>query len=663
MPPEMPRSLTGYIRASGLLVLLMIPLLPGWGCGVADGDIPVARRGVIDLSPADAAHIDSVRLDGEWEFYWNRLLSPRDFRGPRAPASAGFLSLPRSWKGFELDGKKLGGAGYATFRLRILPGQGRRDLTLRLGLVNSAYRLWANDELLVENGRIGKNVREELPIQSFQQAWLRIENRPIDLVLQISNYHDREGGVLSSLTLDPPSAPDAGPLKARALTLISIGSLMVMGVYHIFLYAFRTKNAAPLYFGIYCLLWMVFSLFNNANGWPVRMFIGDIPPWLLNRIDLICVVISVPVIYGFLRTLYPGEFSPRLQQAAWTAAALFLLPGLFAPTMTFTSIISLFYVICILLICYMLIMLGKAIRAKREGAFYILLGFAVLGIVSINDMLYDLQVIRSAYLMEAGMLGFIVFQACAMSLRFSRAFTSEERLSRELAEKNEVLEREIVERARLEREIVNTSEEERRRISRELHDGLCQKLTAARLHFSALMRKQGGAGRPAGELTSVSSLLEESVNQAYNLSRGLWPVEYDPHGISPSLEELTRRLSESSGIAIEFSQKRSCENCSNTALIQLYRIAQEAITNAVKHARPGRITVGLACVERTQVAMTVRDDGIGRSAATPTGGGLGISIMNHRARMIGGRLTIADADGGGTLVTCVVPCSAGAMKS
>ena len=93
-------------------------------------------------------------------------------------------------------------------------------------------------------------------------------------------------------------------------------------------------------------------------------------------------------------------------------------------------------------------------------------------------------------------------------------------------------------------------------------------------------------------------------------------------------------------------------------MIQLYRIAQEAITNAVKHARPGKITVGLECIRRKQLTLTVRDDGIGRSAAAPTGGGLGISIMSHRAGLIGGELTVVDGDGGGTLVTCVVPCGA-----
>ncbi|HTF99733.1 MAG TPA: sensor histidine kinase [Nitrospirota bacterium] len=638
-----------------IVLLLFIAVLLLSGC-FRDRDAPVAQRGVIDLSSVDMNHVASVRLDGEWEFYGNQLLAPQDFHGTRAAAPDGYAAIPGSWRGYNVNAKKLGGAGYVTYRLRIMPGKGGQDLAVHVGLVNSAYRLWADTKLIIENGEIGRTSAEEVPIQSFRQARLPITDRPVDLVLQVSNFHDREGGVLSSLELGAADKLEADLFARRSLTLISIGSLMVMGIYHVFLYTFRTRNIAPLYFGVYCLLWMIFSLTNNANGWPVRMFIGSIPAWLVNRVDLICVVISVPVIYSFLRTLYPDEFSFGLQKVTLAVAAAFLVPGLFASTLTFTSIITFFYVFCMLLICSMLVMLGRAIRAKREGAPYILLGFAVLGIVSVNDMLYDLQMIRSVYLMEAGMLAFILFQACALSVRFSRTFSAVERLSGELTDKNLVLEREIVERARLEREIVNTSEDERRRISRELHDGLCQKLTAARLHFSVVMRKLAGEGKQTGELASVSTLLEESVNQAYDLSRGLWPVEYDPHGISPSLEELTRRLSESSGVTIEFSQKRGCENCSNGALIQLYRIAQEAITNAVKHARPKKISVGLTCAERSRIVMTVLDDGIGRNVASPSTGGLGISIMNHRARMINGRLSITDAEGGGTVVTCDVPC-------
>lgn len=243
----------------------------------------------------------------------------------------------------------------------------------------------------------------------------------------------------------------------------------------------------------------------------------------------------------------------------------------------------------------------------------------------------------------------------------NRATEKLTRLFEELSEKNRSLEAEIAERKLLERQIVNIGEDERRRISHELHDGLCQQLTAARLHYSLLAEDIGGQGNhPA--LAQLSALLEAAINQAYDLSYGLWPVERDHHdavGIAPSLDGLIARLRTSSGIPIDFVMQQRCAHCTNNGgVTQLYRIAQEALTNAVKHARASRIVVKLDCEPPNLVVLRVQDNGIGRRAAPLSKGGLGMGIMAHRARIVDGHLEVQDAEGGGTLVTCVIPCPA-----
>jgi len=214
----------------------------------------------------------------------------------------------------------------------------------------------------------------------------------------------------------------------------------------------------------------------------------------------------------------------------------------------------------------------------------------------------------------------------------------------------------VAERLRLEREIVQVSEEERRRVSHDLHDGLCQLLTGARLRFSVLMRKWPKDAEGVPELAQLASLLEASVDNAYNLSRGLWPKENDSKDVFTSLEGLARRSAQVSGIPVDFRQQRPCAACTNPHVTQLHNIAQEAITNALKHARPTRITVSLDCLSRSTVTLTVRDDGIGRAAAKTTKGGMGMRIMAHRARMLGGAFRIENAEDQGTLVICSVPC-------
>lgn len=644
------------IIPSILLLAVMAVLCLCSGCRVGKTAPPLARQGVIDLSTIDLQQAGPIRLDGVWECYWKQLLAPADFKAGHLPVVSGYLTLPAAWNDTPPKAKKTEAAGYATFRLRILPGKARQGLTLQLGELNSAYRLWVNGILLVENGVVGKNAAEEIPAQGIRQTRLQSDGQPLELLLQVSNYHHRNGGVIAPIMLGASETLESAQLRQWSLALLCIGSLLVMGFYHIGLFFIRKSDRAPLYFGVYSLLWAGSSLTSNATDWAVNLLVPHYPAALLNRFDLLCFVLSLPIGYNFFRTLYPDEFSRLLQQIILVLALLYTGLGLLLPTMVFTSIIPAFYLFAMVMILYCLAMLFRAMGSNREAASLILAGFMVMGATGINDMLYDLQMIQSVYLIHIGMFVFIFFQAIALSIRFSRSFHAVEQLSCELSGKNRDLEDEMAERTRLEREIVNISEEERRSISHQLHDGLCQLLTGVRLHFSSLRRQLSDADRQKPEVAEVSSLLEESVNHAYDLSRGLWPVEHDSNALSPSLEELTRRLAESSGIVIEFNQQRGCRVCTNKGVTQLYRIAQEALTNAVKHARAGRIAVALQCQNRGELTLTVQDDGIGRDLAERTKGGLGMGIMQHRARLINAHLTVADAAGGGTLVSCTIPC-------
>lgn len=643
------------MRRPFLLPLLALLLLLG-GCREDQSPPRHAHQGVLDLGGYDLETQGPVNLDGEWDFYWQQLLTPTDFSGTHPPLPPAFLDLPRAWNGFLLRGETLGGPGFATFRLRVLPGPGETALALRLVDLHSAYRLWGNGQLLVAGGVVGRSAAEEVTDQAIRLPQLSGIGQPIELVLQVSNYHYREGGVVAAIELGPARQLVAKQERQWGVALFCIGSLLVMGIYHIVLFCLRRTNMAPLYFGIYCLLWLGYSLTSNSSGWVARLFVDTLPPWLEHRLDMLCFVISVPVGYSFFRTLYPREFSRRLQQLTWLMALLFTTLGVALSSLAFTTVIPAYYLYAMLMILLSLAMLLRAVRHRREGAGFILLGFLILGVTGINDMLYDLQLLRSTYLIHIGMFVFILCQALALAARFSRAFAAVEQLSGELSEKNLALEEEIVARARLEQEIVTVSEDERRRISHDLHDGLCQQLTGARLHFSVLERKLAAGGQSLPELRQVSTLLAESVNHAYDLSRGLWPVEHDQRGGCPSLEELTRRLGESGGIAVEYSRQIGCGRCGSRVMIQLYRIAQEAITNAVKHARASRIVVALDCHDRKGMVLRVRDNGVGRATAVAGKGGLGLGIMAYRARVIGGTLTVADVAEGGTEVICRVPC-------
>ncbi len=214
----------------------------------------------------------------------------------------------------------------------------------------------------------------------------------------------------------------------------------------------------------------------------------------------------------------------------------------------------------------------------------------------------------------------------------------------------------VAERHRLEDEITRVSDDEQRRIGSELHDGLCQQLTAALLECTAIgntLASHGSAETVA--VRHLGGVLEDCIGSAYDAAKGLCPVELDPESLVPALQRLGKKLPDG-GISCEVRQKGETPGLSPQAVHHLYRIAREAVTNAVKHARCRRIEVELHTTAET-CTLRVVDDGQGqRPGEGHRSGGMGTQIMNYRAKAMGGNLRVDHPDTGGTIVMCQVPC-------
>ena len=169
--------------------------------------------------------------------------------------------------------------------------------------------------------------------------------------------------------------------------------------------------------------------------------------------------------------------------------------------------------------CYV-VLLTICFRRGHTGSLFLLIGSIVIGLVAINDIFCHIGMINSIFLIQEGTFAFALSQAFALAQRFSNAFTKVEFLSKDLEDKNAALETEMEERNRLEQEIIKVSEEERRCLSHDLHDGLCQHLAVARLRCSVLALEPGMEPEALSNLTDLSALLNESVSLAYDLSRG-----------------------------------------------------------------------------------------------------------------------------------------------
>ncbi len=221
--------------------------------------------------------------------------------------------------------------------------------------------------------------------------------------------------------------------------------------------------------------------------------------------------------------------------------------------------------------------------------------------------------------------------------------------------------RDITERRRLEKEILRVTEQERRRIGQDLHDGLGQMLTGIGLLSQNLARQLEQAGMDAAEdAAEITDLIREADQYARDLARGLTPVDLDASGLSAALRRLVANAERLFDIDSEYEEVGSPEIHNSTAATHLYRIAQEAVSNAFRHGEADHVKISLAAGPE-QVRLRIHDDGIGFSETDHDGAGMGVRIMNYRARIIGGTLEINSNLGDGTVVTCTVPRTASAM--
>jgi PAS domain S-box-containing protein len=223
----------------------------------------------------------------------------------------------------------------------------------------------------------------------------------------------------------------------------------------------------------------------------------------------------------------------------------------------------------------------------------------------------------------------------------------------ELSAANKELEDEIARRKGLEGEILEISDREQQRLGQELHDGLCQHLTAvAFMARSVALRLRNHRVIEVNDIEKIAQLVNNAATDTRNFSRALHRVDIDSAGFITALEDLVDREIWKTPCRLEIKPPFHIDD--DVAASHLYRIAREAVINANKHARAREIVVALAR-SRKGIVLSVTDNGVGFKNEPKLNEGLGFHIMNHRAGAIGGRLEIECPKKGGTRVACYLP--------
>jgi PAS domain S-box-containing protein len=213
----------------------------------------------------------------------------------------------------------------------------------------------------------------------------------------------------------------------------------------------------------------------------------------------------------------------------------------------------------------------------------------------------------------------------------------------------------MAERSRLEHELLDITERERRRIGLDLHDDLGQKLSGVALMAKGLSLKLAKQkSSDAKDARKIHRLIQEAMSHTSDVAHNLATLDLREQDLASALKNLAAHARASFGVACPVQLNGDCPPLEANVVRQLYKIAQEALTNAIKHGKAKQVRIGLAHSDE-KLVLTVRNDGAVFPSAVGRSAGMGLRIMNYRAHLINASVTVEPGEPDGTLVTCLVP--------
>ncbi len=233
-----------------IIILFLILIIAGCSKPVSNlVETPMAINGILDFSTINIDESGTLNLDGEWEFYWNKLLEPDDFIYGQ-PVKTGLIQIPGLWNDFIIDENKLPSSGYATFRL-ILKNMDEDEIkAIRISDINTAYTLWIEDKFAARNGTVGTTREEMIPQYLPQLITFKPEKNSIQLIIQVSNFYHNKGGIWKSIEFGNFNSLLKIVQNKSFFEIFLIGALLVM-VSIILDFLFLAKERTHYYILVY----------------------------------------------------------------------------------------------------------------------------------------------------------------------------------------------------------------------------------------------------------------------------------------------------------------------------------------------------------------------------------------------------------------------------
>jgi signal transduction histidine kinase/CheY-like chemotaxis protein len=440
----LPKFLLSQIFYEFLLILSLGLAYPNCAPVSSNKEItPKVTQGVIDLrdwtfNASEADRVSgSIRLDGEWEFYWNQLYTFKDFHSGKIE-NAHFMMIPHSWNGYEVDGITLSGIGFATFRVKVKASRVLEKVALRFLDNVSSYRLFINDRIVASSGSLAESRGQLENIKTIPRVEdLNIDTQEFEIIIQVANEYYANGGLWQPVILGNTETLRSQKEKSVALDLLVTGCLFMLGIYHLLLFSIRRNDLSSLWFGFFCLLFAIRTIFTGEKH--LYVIFPSLTPEMFYRLEYLSLYLMVPVSLLLLRTIFPKEENRSIFILIQLLVSPFWLGALFLPLHYMVLGFSYSLLVILLTIVYAIGVNLLSIYRKRAGAKILLAGVFVFCATVVNDILYFENMLETIYLTSPGLLVLMFSQAYILANGYTKAFSTSELLASELEYTNREL--------------------------------------------------------------------------------------------------------------------------------------------------------------------------------------------------------------------------------
>lgn len=386
---------------------------------------------VLDLKNWEHGQSEALSLTGQWAFYWERFLSPRESESVLQAPDV-IVDSPSVWNSYVINGKNLPGYGYGTYLLKVVNVTSGKPLSLRIPTFSTAYDFYINGRLVTSNGTVAKDKEHHKAFYSPQIITFTPDDSSFNIMIHVSNFTYARGGMWYAINLGTPEQITNVDRTITIKDLLLFGSLITMAFYYLIIFLLRREDKSSLYFVFMCFIFASrTAIYGNFFIYTLLTDINFRTIVSIDYITLCCFSVCAAFMLG---ELFPKENHKRILRAFLLYSSAMTLIFILTPISFFTQSVYLVQALAILIGVYSIGTLIVAFLRGRKDALTLLIGSLVVILCAIHDVMYQNNVINSniGELVPLGLFVLLFLQAFVLARRFSEAFKEVHTLSKKL---------------------------------------------------------------------------------------------------------------------------------------------------------------------------------------------------------------------------------------